>query len=159
MDEIGDGLSLLAILGFVAFMIWHGNRDKIEKRRLRLEEQNLLLDRLAATGGLNEFLQTEQGQKFLDSFNEADKAATPQPHAYRGGVVGLLTAGLIGLPMSAGFFLVAGFVGLQLVIPGAIIGGASVGCLIAAAAQALLGRRWAAQNAGNTLGNPTRNRD
>jgi len=160
MDEIGNGLSLLAILGFVAFLIWHGNREKIDKRRLKLEEQNLLLDRLSSSGSLTEFLQTEQGQKFLDRFQEPEKsAAPPQLYAYRGGVMALLTIGLIAVPMGAGFFFVAPRVEPALIIPGAIIGGAGIGCLIAAGVQALLGRRWAARNGGDERENRNRHRD
>lgn len=159
MDGIGDGLSLLAILGFVAFLIWHGNREKVDKRRLRLDEQNQLLDRLAANGSLSEFLQTEQGQKYLDRLQAPEKSRRPSPDAYRSGVVALLTAGLIALPMGAGFFFVAPRVEPGLLIPGAIIGASGIGCLIAAWVQNLLGRRWSVRRDDMEHGNRTSAQD
>ena len=44
-DELaGTLLSALSILSFIAFLIWHSSR----KRRLRLEEQSRVLDRLGS---------------------------------------------------------------------------------------------------------------
>lgn len=48
-DElVGTLLGALLVLGFIAFLMWHTSRERFEKRRLRLEEQSRVLDRLGS---------------------------------------------------------------------------------------------------------------
>ena len=143
-DSIGNALELLAILGFVAFLIWYGYRAKVDRRRLKLEEQNMILDRLGNSDNLNEFLQTEQGKKFLDRLNEDDRPdeESHKQRLYRMGVIGLMTAGMITLMVSLGLFFAANLSDFKLIVPASIIGGVSIGCLLAAWVQHILGRKW-----------------
>lgn len=46
MEEIGNGLSLLAIFGFVSFLIWHGDKSKQTQREQKLAERERILDRI-----------------------------------------------------------------------------------------------------------------
>jgi hypothetical protein len=141
MEEIGGALSLLAILAFVAFLIWHGDRNKQEQRRQKLAERERILDRIGTGDALTGFLQSDEGKRFLEQLNE------PVTGRHRGGnlrmsVIGLLTAGVITLCIGAGFFSAAPQVGQDLLIPGGILVGVGVGCLVAALIHYVLGKAW-----------------
>lgn len=141
MEEIGNAISLLAIFGFVAFLIWHGDRNRQARRELKTAERQKLLDRLGTGEALSSFLESEDGRKFLEDLNEPVKER-------RGGgnlkmsVIGLLTVGFISLFIGAGFFYAAPQVDDRLLIPGGIIGGVGVGCIVAALIHYVLGRAW-----------------
>jgi hypothetical protein len=141
MEEIGNAITLLAIFGFVAFLIWHGDKNRQARRELKVAEREKLLDRLGTGEALQNFLQSEDGSKFLGELNEPVRER-------RGGgnlkmsVIGLLTAGVITLSIGAGFFYAAPRVNDMLIVPGGIIGGIGVGCLIAALIHYWLGKSW-----------------
>lgn len=141
MEEIGNGLTLIAVFGFVAFLIWHGDRNRQARRELKVAEREKLLDRLGTGEALKSFLESEDGRKFLGELNEPVKER-------RGGgnlkmsVIGLLTAGVITLSIGAGFFYAAPRVNDTLIVPGGIIGGIGVGCIVAAFIHYVLGKAW-----------------
>jgi hypothetical protein len=141
MEEIGEGLALIAILGFVAFWIWHGDNQKQDKRAERLREREKLLDRIGSGEALTHFLNTDEGKKLMNHMN------APEPRTSRGGglkmsILGLMTAGVICVTLGAGFFFVAPRTQEELIIPGAIIGSVGIGCFAAALLHYLFGRAW-----------------
>lgn len=84
-DElVGTLLGALLVLGFIAFLMWHTSRERFEKRRLRLEEQSRVLDRLGSGAEIAEFLKTDQGRQFLDRLDEPDEP--PKRNGYRIGI-------------------------------------------------------------------------
>lgn len=141
MDELAGSLSFLAILGFVAFLIWNREHSKRERRRQKLEERERLFDRIGSGDALTQFLQSEQGAKLLDQINQPESW-----NGRRGGlrmsVIGLLTAGVITMTLGGSFFYLAPMIEPDLIVPGAIIGSVGVGCIIAALIHFILGRAW-----------------
>jgi len=153
MEDVGAALGALAFFAFIAFLVWHSHERKLDRRRLRLEEQNRILDRLGSGPELAEFLKSEQGQKILSSLNEPEPERPRNgPYSpYKMGIVGLLTAGVITMGVSVGFFIVANLTVGEFVIPAGICGGIGLGCLLAAWVQYAIGKRW------GMLGNSTEN--
>lgn len=141
METIGSGLSLFAILGFVAFLIWHGDQSKRERRQQRLAERERLFAQIGPGEALASFLQTEEGKKMIAELNEPERK--PGGGNLRMSVIGLLTSGVITLAVGAGFFYAAPRVPNDtLLVPGGIIGGIGVGCLVAALIHYVLGKAW-----------------
>jgi hypothetical protein len=141
MDEIGDGLSLIGILAFVAFLIWNADHGKQEKRRQRNAERNKLLAQIGSGEALTSFLRTEEGKKLLGDLDDPEKKEQ-NPNNIRMSIIGLLTGGVITLIVGAAFFYAAPRVEDNLIIPGGIIGGAGLGCIIAALIHYVLGKAW-----------------
>jgi len=141
MDEVGNGLSLLAIFGFVAFLIWNGERTKEAKRRLRSEERRMILDRIGTGEALTSFLQTEEGKRLIDQADVPERVARTVG-GLRASVLGLLTAGVIATILGGGFFYAAKLTEEELVIPGAIIGSIGIGCIVAALLHYIFGKVW-----------------
>jgi hypothetical protein len=141
MEEIGNGLSLIAVFGFVAFLIWHGDRAKEEKRRRRSEERKMIFDRIGSGEALTSFLQTEEGRRLLDETDVPEKVVRGLG-GLRGSVLGLLTAGIIATITSGGFFYATSQGFQELVIPGAIIGSIGLGCIAAALLHYIFGKVW-----------------
>jgi hypothetical protein len=145
MDGIGSGLSSLAFFGFIAFLIWHGSREKFEKRRLRLEEQSRILDRIGSGPELTEFLKTAQGKRFLDQLDEANSELSDERQKgreYRMGIIGLLMGGIIVSCVAASFFVLAAYYADQFVIPATIVGAVGLSLLLVAWLQYALGKKW-----------------
>lgn len=143
MEEIGNGLSLLAIFGFVAFLIWHGDKSRQAQREQKLAERERILDRIGTGEALTSFLESEQGRELLKQLNEPVKGRHGGGSGnLRMSVIGLLTAGVITLLIGASFFYAAPRVQETLIVPGGIIGGIGVGCLVAALIHYVLGRAW-----------------
>jgi hypothetical protein len=151
MDEVGNGLSLIAIFGFVAFLIWHGERTKEEKRRLRSEERRTILDRIGSGEALTSFLQTEEGRKLLDQADPQEKAVRAMG-GLRGSVLGLLTAGTLATILGGGFFYAAKLSYDELVIPGSIVGSIGIGCIVAALIHYVFGKVWGSLDPDNKNG-------
>jgi hypothetical protein len=144
MEDIGAAFSLLFILTFVAFIIWHRHRERMEKRRLLLDAQTRILDRIGTGEALSAFLQTEQGQALLRSHEVAEEPEKPgRGHGgLRMSIIGLLTAGVICIGIGVGFQYAARLTEPELVIPGGIVMGVGVGCIVAALIHYLLGTVW-----------------
>lgn len=146
MDDIGSGISSLAVFGFLAFLIWHGSREKLEKRRLRMEEQSRILDRIGSGPELAEFLKSDEGKRFLDGLERAEKDAS-RTNGFKIGVIALVTAAVIAGCLAGTFFVLAEIVESQsevegFIISGVILTGVGVACLLAAFLQYLFGKRW-----------------
>lgn len=138
---MGSGLSTLAVFGFIAFLVWHGSREKFEKRRLRMEEQSRILDRIGSGPELVEFLRTEEGKRFLSQLDEQEDDK-PRGHGFRMGIIGLVTAGVIVGCLTTAFFVLAEFFDDQFYIPAVILAGVGVALILAAGVQYLFGRKW-----------------
>lgn len=141
MEEIGGGLSLMAILAFVAFLIWNADQSKQEKRRQKSAARDRVLAQIGSGEALTSFLRTEEGRKLLGDLDDPEKKSQ-SPGSIRMSIIGLLTGGVIMLVMGAGFFYAASRVEDNLIIPGGIIGGVGVGCIIAALIHYVLGKAW-----------------
>ena len=155
-DELaGTLLGALLILSFLAFLIWHSSRERFEKRRLRLEEQSRVLDRLGSGAEIAEFLKTDQGRQFLDRLDEPDEP--PKRNGYRIGIIGLMTTGAIATALGVGF-CVAAVVSSDddLLIGGLVIVCTGIGCLLASWIQYLLGKRWGMLDEATRNGRPRR---
>jgi len=140
MDDIGGGLSFMAILGFVAFLIWNRDRSKQEQQRQKLAEREKLLDRIGTGEALTSFLRTDEGKRLFARIGE------PEMPENRGGMrasfLRLLTAGVIATLTGVGFWYVAPLVEPELLIPGAVIGAIGLGCIAAAVLHYVFGKIW-----------------
>jgi len=150
---MSQALMLLVIFGFVGFMLWLRHRDRFEKRRLQVEAQTRILDRIGPGEALTAFLQTEEGRALLKSHEspEMPDALNLRRHdGIRMSIIGLLTAGVICLGIALGFLVVShAVVDEDFVIPAAIVGGVGVGCMLAAVVHYVLGKAWGMLGSGS----------
>lgn len=141
-----QALILLVIFGFIAFMVWLRHRDRFEKRRLQVEAQTRILDRIGPGEALTAFLQTEEGRALLrghESHDDPTMFNHRRPDGIRMSIIGLLTGGVICLGIALGFVIVAHtVVDDAFVVPGAIVAGVGVGCILAAVIHYVLGKAW-----------------
>jgi peptidoglycan/LPS O-acetylase OafA/YrhL len=144
MEDIAAALMLLVIFGFVAFMVMHKHQDRLEKRRLLLEAQTRILDRIGTGDALVAFLQTEEGKAILRSQEDREPAFKPgrRDGGIRMSILGLLTGGVICIGVGAGFFYAAQMTEPELYIPAGIVTGVGVACLVAAVIHFVLGMAW-----------------
>lgn len=146
MEELAPALIMLFILAFVALMVFHKHHGRIERRRLQLEAQTRLLDRIGTGEALTAFLATEDGKALLkgyDTFEEPETIIHRRHDGIRMSVIGLLTGGVICLGIGAGFFYAAQVaVDHDLFIPAGIVAGVGVGCIVAAIIHYILGKAW-----------------
>ena len=144
MEDIAAAFMLLVILGFVAFMVMHKHQDRLEKRRLQLEVQTRILDRIGTGDALAAFLQTESGKALMRNPEEIEPAFKPgrRDGGIRMSILGLLTAGVICIGVGAGFFYSARMIEPELYIPAGIVTGVGVACLVAAVIHFVLGMAW-----------------
>jgi hypothetical protein len=146
MEDMAAALIMLFILAFVALMVFHKHHGRIERRRLQLEAQTRLLDRIGTGDALTAFLQTEEGKALLKSyeaFDEPDKPVHRRHDGIRMSVIGLLTGGVICIGIGAGFMYAANIaVEHDLYIPAGIVAGVGVGCIVAAIIHYILGKSW-----------------
>jgi hypothetical protein len=142
---ISQALIVLVFFGFVGFMVWLRHSSRLEKRRLQVEAQTRILDRIGTGEALTAFLQTEEGKALLRS-NEAfgESGQSPRRHdGIRMSVIGLLTGGVICIGIGAGFVVAAEIsVDRDLFIPAGIVAGVGVGCIVAAIIHYALGKAW-----------------
>lgn len=155
MSEIGEGLSLIGILAFVAFLIWNADQTKQEQRRQRIAERDRILAQIGSGEALTGFLRTEEGRKLLGDLDHPEKKGH-SPNSLRMSIIGLLTGGVITLIVGAAFFYAAPRVEDNLIIPGGIIGGVGVGCIIAALIHYVLGKAWGMLEPSEEKDNPRR---
>lgn len=146
MEDLAAALIMLFILAFVALMVFHKHHGRVERRRLQLEAQSRLLDRIGPGDALTAFLKTEEGKALLrsyESFEEPDKPAHRRHDGIRMSVIGLLTGGVICIGIGAGFMYAAQMTMDQdLMIPAGIVAGVGVGCIVAAIIHYALGKAW-----------------
>jgi hypothetical protein len=138
-EELTAAVGLI-LLVFIAFLVWNSGQKKLAQRRLRLEEQNALLDRIGSGGALAEFLQSKPGQQLLDRLNEPERHPE-KPTDIRSSVMTLLTCGAILPFIGIALIPVAILAEWEMLIPAGILIGAGLGCLIAAVIQRSVGKR------------------
>jgi hypothetical protein len=137
-------LIIFAALAFVAFLIWNRTKDTLERRRLQLEVQGKMLEKIGPGQALTEFLRTDEGKQFFEQLTTppAEPARSKDPRAR----VHLLTIfGLIAL--FGGFFVVGAIlipnllaadpempteITVLVASPAFLLTGAGIGALIAA---------------------------
>jgi hypothetical protein len=144
-------LLVAAILAFVAFLIWNGTRAGLERRRLQIDAQARLLDKVGSGPELTEFLKTTEGQRFVSQL------ASPEPRAKdaRGRILMLTTLGLVAL--FGGFVFVnaalipsllsdEASIPIDLIalgaLPAFLLVGGGVGALVAAWIMHRLSKKW-----------------
>ena len=146
MEDLAPALIMLFILAFVALMVYHKHHGRLERRRLQLEAQARLLDRIGTGDALTAFLQTEEGKALLKSYEAFDEPEKPWQRRHEGirmSVIGLLTAGVICIGIGAGFMYAANIsMETDLYIPAGIVAGVGVGCIVAALIHYVLGKAW-----------------
>src|SRR5688500_18994280 len=87
-------LLVAAVLAFVAFLIWNTTRANLERRRLQLDAQGRMLDRIGSGPALTDFLKTDEGRNFFAHFAAAQ---APPGKDSRRRILVLTTLGLIAL--------------------------------------------------------------
>ena len=141
-----QALILLVIFSFVGFMIWLRHKDRFEQRRLQVEAQTRILDRIGPGEALTAFLQTEEGRALLKSHESPGERETPNRLRHDGirmSIIGLLTGGVVCLGIALGFLVAShAIVEEDFLVPAAIVGGVGVGCMLAAVIHYALGRAW-----------------
>jgi hypothetical protein len=146
MEHLAAALIMLFVLGFGALMVYQKHHGRMERRRLQLEAQSRLLDRIGPGDALTAFLQTEEGKALLksyESFDEPDKPVHRRHDGIRMSVITLSTAGVICIGIGAGFMYAANIaVEHDLYIPAGIVAGVGVGCIVAALIHYILGKAW-----------------
>jgi hypothetical protein len=146
MEDLAAALIMLFILSFVAFIVFHKHHGRLERRRLELDVQARILDRIGTGEALTAFLQTEEGKALLRSPDNVEEQRAPFRH--RGGIrmsiIGLLTAGVICIGIGAGFFYAAKMLlsEPELIVPAGLGTGVGVGCIVAALIHYALGKAW-----------------
>jgi hypothetical protein len=141
-------LIVVSVLAFVAFLIWNGTRANLERRRLQLDAQGRMLDRIGSGQALTDFLKTAEGQRFFAS-------PPTQTRDTRSRILVLTTLGLIAL--FGGFvFVNAALLPNMLsqdpsipadliafgALPAFLLTGAGVGALVAAWLMHRLSKKW-----------------
>lgn len=101
LGQITDITVLFAVFVFAGFLFWLGYRWYkviIQARMQRAESFNRLLERFGSAKEFTDFLQTEQGRKFV-----ADPMPAPRSSSHR--ILRLIQVGIVLVAMSGGFFL------------------------------------------------------
>jgi hypothetical protein len=143
---MGPAVIVASVLAFVAFLIWNGTRASLERRRLQLDAQGRMLEKIGSGQALTDFLKTAEGQKFFASPGQASDA--------RSRILVLTTLGLIAL--FGGFVFVNAVLLPNLLsrepsmpadmavaaLPAALLAGAGVGALVAAWLMHRLSKKW-----------------
>lgn len=141
MEEIAGSVSFLAILGFVAFLIWNREQSNQARRRQRQSERERLFEQIGTGENLTSFLQSDEGKRLLEEIHEPVNRKG-MVGGMKSGVVILTTTGVISLSLAAGFFFLANRLEPDLIFPGAIVGSVGLGCIAAALIHYLLGKAW-----------------
>lgn len=152
-----DGsLIVFSVLVFVAFLIWNRTKDNFQRRRLQLEMQEKMLDKIGPGEALTEFLRTDEGRWFVSQLT----AEPARSQDTRTRVLALTTLGLVAL--FGGFFFVnAALIPNLLVdepeistdlvalfsVPAFLLMGGGVGALVAAWMMRRLSKRWSMPDA------------
>lgn len=153
-------LIVISVLAFVAFFIWNRTKDNFERRRLELDAQQKLLERIGPGEALTEFLATDAGKRFFDRLTASQSAPTRSKDP-RTGVLVLTTLGLIAL--FGGLFIVNAVLIPNLLVadpeisidvlplvlaPAVLLTGAGIGAVVAAWIMHRLSKRWGMLKAG-----------
>ena len=151
---LAEAWVFFSILAFMAFLIWNRSRVTLERRRLELDAQTRMLERIGPGQALTDFLQTHEGKQFFAQLTVSGSTSTGSKDT-RTRIFVLTTLGLIA--MFAGFFLVMGFLipsflsrvpgspaggGFMTVLPVFVLSGAGAGALIAAWLMHRLSKKW-----------------
>jgi hypothetical protein len=145
-------LIVFFVLAFVAFFIWNRTKDNLERRRLQLDAQAKMLDRIGSGEALTEFLKTDEGKRFFDQLTARSEPARSKDPRTR--IFVLTTLGLVAL---FGGFVVSNAVLIPNVIvdepeiptevltllsaPAFLLMGGGIGALVAAWIMSRLSKR------------------
>lgn len=147
-------LIVFSVLAFIAFLIWNRTKDNLERRRLQLDAQDKMLERIGPGEALTEFLRTDEGKQFFSHLTGSQSEPTRRKDT-RTRVFVLTTLGLIAL--FGGFFFVNAALIPNLLIdepeipidvlvlmslPAFLLTGAGIGALVAAWIMHRLSKKW-----------------
>ena len=150
---LAEALVVFSFLAFVAFLIWNRTRSNLERRRLELDAQTRMLEKIGPGQVLTDFLKTQEGKQFFDQLTASGSASTGGKDT-RTRILVLTTLGLVAL--CAGFFFIMAVAIPNLLSPGPapagarlvtfvpvfLLSGAGVGALIAAWFMHRLSKKW-----------------
>ncbi len=89
---------VFAFLGFLFWLLYRGIRLRIQPRLQKAEVLNRLLDKFGSAREFTEFLQTEEGRRFLDD-------PLPPLHSPSHRILRLVQTGIVILTVGVGCFL------------------------------------------------------
>ena len=143
MEDIGAALFLMAVFGWVAFLIWNKSQKKQAERQMLFEAQKQILDKLGSGPELTQVLASEEGKAFFDRLKEEPRqSGKTNELTYLGWVMGMLMGGLVTLGVGLGMFYAAQRIDPEYIVPGGILVGAGGGLLIASAVTYRLSKKW-----------------
>ncbi len=99
-SRLSDVLTILIVLSFVAFLFWLGHRAyraHMEARMRRAEGFNRLLDKFGSAKEFTDFLQTEQGKRFVE-----DPLPAPRGSTHR--IIRFVQTGIVLIGLGIAFF-------------------------------------------------------
>jgi len=141
-DDIAAIIILPVMFTMVAFIVWVvvNNRRRGEIMRAQTEMQNKLLDKFGTAPEMAEYLQSDAGQKFLES-------ATIEKTKPYGRILGAVMAGIILLSMGLAFlFLRGAFTDPEdikgFTVAGAIFFALGAGFVLSSVAAFVLSKSW-----------------
>jgi hypothetical protein len=150
---------VVSLLAFVAFFIWNRTKDNLERRRLQLDAQAKMLERIGPGEALTEFLRTDEGKRFFEHLT-APQTGGSRSKDPRTRVFVLTTLGLIAL-FGGIFFINAALIPnliidepeipidvmVLMALPAFLLVGAGIGALVAAWLMHRLSKRWGMMDA------------
>jgi len=149
---MGAGLSIFSIFAFIAFLIWNRGRADLDRRRLRLDAQSRILEKLGPGQALTDFLATEDGKRFFSEWVTPEAAANSGDARWK--IIALASLGVIALFAGFAFLMgvaiptaLSGGPGLSRagwleMLPVLLLSGAGVGALVAAWIMYRLSKKW-----------------
>jgi hypothetical protein len=151
-EGLAEALVVFSVLAFFAFLIWNRTRSNLDRRRLELDAQTRMLEKIGPGQALTDFLKTEEGKQFFHRLTAG--SASIGGKDTRTQIFVLTTLGLVAL--GAGFFFIMAVslpstltpgtapVGARVLayVPVFLLSGAGVGALIAAWLMTRLSKKW-----------------
>ena len=141
MADLKDAIIVVAIVAFIALILWFKFRSEMSQRQMLFEAQRHLLDKLGSGAEVTQFLGSQEGKEFFDRLKPPPKPDAPGPSPAEVMFV-MIWAGTIVLLIGVGFFIGAAYVSPKLIVPGALCLTAGAGVLIGLFITHQLAKKW-----------------
>jgi hypothetical protein len=135
-----DAIIVVAIVAFIALILWLKFRSDMSQRQMLFEAQRHLLDKLGGAE-VTQFLASQEGKEFFDRLKPTPKPESEPPSPAEVVFV-MIWAGTIVSLVGVGFFIGAAFVERRLIVPGALCLTAGAGVLIGLFITHQLAKKW-----------------